>query len=119
MSNYKITQYSKDKIKELNDKLETDVYTIRPSADPKKKIDVLLRNDVIASVGDPALPDYPTYIETEGMDVAKKRRAAFRRSRAWRSRWRDRLRASLMRSPRNSNTSRSSNSATQEILPKA
>jgi hypothetical protein len=27
MSNYKITQYSKDKIKELNDKLETDVYT--------------------------------------------------------------------------------------------
>ena len=77
MSNYKVTQYSKDKMKDLNDKLGTDVYSIRPSADKKKKIDVLLRNDVIASVGDPNLPDYPTYIETEGMDVAKKRRAAF------------------------------------------
>jgi hypothetical protein len=77
MSNYKITTYSRDKIDELNKKLNTDEYSIRPSADPQKKIDVLLRNDVIASVGDPNLPDYPTYIETEGMDVAKKRRTAF------------------------------------------
>jgi len=77
MSNYKITQYSKDKIKELNDKLNTDEYSVRVSADPKKKIDILLRNDVIASIGDPNLPDYPTYIETEGMDVANKRRDAF------------------------------------------
>ena len=77
MTDYKITQYTIDKMDELNKKLNTDEYSIRPSADPKKKIDVLLRNEVIASVGDPALPDYPTYIETEGMDVAKKRRAAF------------------------------------------
>ena len=77
MTDYKITQYTKDRIKELNDKLNTDVYSIRPSADKKKKIDVLLRKDVIASIGDPNLPDYPTYIETEGMDVANKRRDAF------------------------------------------
>ena len=77
MTDYKIKQYTKDKMKELNDKLGTDVYSIRPSADKKKKIDVMLRNDVIASIGDPNLPDYPTYIETEGMDVANKRRDAF------------------------------------------
>ena len=77
MSNYKVTQYSKDKMKDLNDKLGTDVYSIRPSADKKKKIDVLLRNDVIASVGDPELGDYPSYIESDGLEFANKRRAAF------------------------------------------
>ena len=79
MTDYKITQYTKDKIKELNDKLNTDVYSIRPSADKKKKIDVLLRKDVIASVGDPNLPDYPTYIETDGLEFANKRGDAFYR----------------------------------------
>jgi len=77
MSNYKVTQYSKDKMKDLNDKLGTDVYSIRPSADKKKKIDVLLRNDVIASVGDPELGDYPSYIESDGLEFANKRRTAF------------------------------------------
>ena len=77
MTDYKIKQYSRDRMDELNKKLGTDEYSIRPSADKKKKIDVLLRKDVIASIGDPNLPDYPTYIETEGTDVAKKRRDAF------------------------------------------
>jgi len=77
MSNYKVTQYSKDKMKELNDKLGTDVYSIRPSTDKKKKIDVMLRNDVIASVGDPELGDYPSYIESDGLEFANKRRTAF------------------------------------------
>ena len=77
MTDYKITQYSRDRMKELNDKLETDVYSIRPSADKKKKIDVLLRNEVIASIGDPELGDYPTYIQDKGLEFAKKRRDAF------------------------------------------
>ena len=77
MSNYKITTYSRDKIDELNKKLNTDEYSIRPSADPQKKIDVLLRNDVIASVGDPELGDYPTFIKEKGMEFANKRRTAF------------------------------------------
>ena len=77
MSNYKITTYSRDKIDELNKKLNTDEYSIRPSADPSKKIDILLRNDVIASIGDPALPDYPTYIQDKGLEFANKRRTAF------------------------------------------
>ena len=64
-------------IKELNDKLGTDEYSIRPSADKKKKIDVLLRNDVIASVGDPDLGDYPTFINEKGLEFANKRRDAF------------------------------------------
>ena len=77
MTDYKITQYTIDRMDELNKKLNTDEYSIRPSADPKKKIDVLLRNDVIASVGDPSLPDYPTYIEERGIEFANKRRDAF------------------------------------------
>ena len=77
MSNYKITQYSRDRMKELNDKLETDVFSIRVSTDPKKKIDVFLRTDKIASVGDPELGDYPTFIGEKGIEFANKRRDAF------------------------------------------
>ena len=77
MTDYKITQYSRDMMKELNKKLNTDVYSIRPSAEPEKKIDIFLRNEVIASVGDPELPDYPTYIGERGVEFANKRRDAF------------------------------------------
>ena len=77
MTDYKLTQYSRDKIDELNKKLNTDEYSIRPSADKKKKIDVFLRTDKIASVGDPELGDYPSYIESDGLEFANKRRAAF------------------------------------------
>ena len=77
MTDYKITQYSRDMMKELNKKLNTDVYSIRPSADPKKKIDILLRKDVIASIGDPDLGDYPTFINEKGLEFANKRRTAF------------------------------------------
>ena len=77
MSNYKIKQYSRDRIDELNKKLGTDVYSIRVSNDPSKKIDIFLRNEVIASVGDPELGDYPTFIKEKGIEFANKRRAAF------------------------------------------
>ena len=77
MTDYKIKQYTLDKMDELNKKLGTDVYTIRVSTDPSKKIDVLLRNDVIASIGDPELGDYPTYIQDKGIEFANNRRTAF------------------------------------------
>ena len=40
---YVITQYSLDKIKELNEKLDTSDFSIKLSEDPSKKIDVFLR----------------------------------------------------------------------------
>ena len=74
---YTITQYSRDKIQELNSKLDTSDFSIKLSEDPSKKIDVFLKEKKLASIGDRALGDYPTYIEEKGMEFANKRRDAF------------------------------------------
>ena len=74
---YTITQYSRDKIQELNSKLDTSDLSIKLSEDPSKKIDVFLKEKKLASIGDRALGDYPTYIEEKGMEFANKRREAF------------------------------------------
>ena len=74
---YVITQYSLDKIQELNQKLNTSDFSIKLSEDPSKKIDVFLKEKKLASIGDRALGDYPTYIEEKGLEFANKRREAF------------------------------------------
>ena len=74
---YVITQYSLDKIQELNQKLNTSDFSIKLSEDPSKKIDVFLKDKKIASIGDINLGDYPTYIEEKGIEFANKRRDAF------------------------------------------
>ena len=74
---YVITQYSRDKIQELNEKLNTSAFSIKLSEDPSKKIDVFLREKKIASIGDINLLDYPSYIEERGIEFANKRRDAF------------------------------------------
>ena len=48
---YKITDYSRNKIAELNAKLQTDSFSIKSSSDKSKKLDVFLFDDKIASVG--------------------------------------------------------------------
>ena len=72
---YEIKKYSYDKINELNKKIGQDVYFIKPSME--KKIRVYKFNKLIAEVGDSSLPDYPSYIESDGMEYADKRRKAF------------------------------------------
>ena len=74
---YVITQYSLEKIQELNQKLNTSDFSIKISEDPSKKIDVFLRNKKIASIGDINLLDYPSFIQERGIDYANKRRDAF------------------------------------------
>lgn len=74
---YVIKPLSMEKIQQLNQKLDTDVFSIRRSTDPSKKIDVFLRDKKIATIGDSALPDYPTYIKTDGLEFANKRKDAF------------------------------------------
>ena len=49
---YVITQYSRDKIQELNEKLNTSAFSIKLSEDPSKKIDVFLREKKITSIPD-------------------------------------------------------------------
>ena len=74
---YVITQYSLDKIKELNEKLNTSDFTIKLSKDPLKKIDVFLREKIIATIGDINLLDFPSFVDERGIEFANKRRDAF------------------------------------------
>ena len=74
---YTIKQYSRDKIQELNNTLDTSDFSIKLSKDPSKKIDVFLREKKITSIGDINLLDFPSYIEERGIEFANKRRDAF------------------------------------------
>ena len=74
---YTIKQYSMDRIQELNSKLNTSDFSIKLSEDPSKKIDVFLRDKIIASIGDINLLDFPSFVEERGIEFANKRRDAF------------------------------------------
>lgn len=68
---YQITDYSKNKAKELGVK-------IKPSSKPNKKIDVYLK-DAVISIGDNNYMDYPNYIKTKGKDYANQRRKLYKK----------------------------------------
>jgi hypothetical protein len=68
---YEIKQYTKDKAKQYNVK-------IKPSTNPKKKIDVFKDNEKIASIGAINYNDYPTYILKKGIEYANERRRLYK-----------------------------------------
>lgn len=68
---YKITDYSYDQAKKLG-------VEIKPSTNKKKKIDVFKQGKKVASIGGAGYKDYPTYLETEGKDVATKKRKLYK-----------------------------------------
>ena len=79
---YSIKQYSLDRIKELNNKLDTSAFSIKLSKNPLKKLDVYLYEKVIASIGaikKNGIPymDYPTYLEEMGKVYADRRRKLY------------------------------------------
>ena len=67
---YQITKYSYAKAKELG-------VTIKPSSNPKKKIDVFKDDKKIASIGAIGYSDYHQYRKEKGMDYAMKRRELY------------------------------------------
>ena len=67
---YHITNYSKNKAKELEVK-------IKPSTNKNKKIDVYKNNKKIASIGALGYPDYPTYIKSKGLEYANERKKLY------------------------------------------
>ena len=67
---YKITNYSKTKAKELN-------VDIKPSTNPKKKIDIFKNDKKIASIGATGYLDYPTYLQKKGPEIAKQRKKLY------------------------------------------
>jgi len=72
MSQYQIKQYSRDRAKQLNVK-------IKPSSNPKKKIDVFDKNDkFVVSIGAIGYMDYPTYLETGNKALAEQKRKAYK-----------------------------------------
>ena len=67
---YKIKKYSKDQANKLG-------VEIKPSTNPKKKIDVYKDNKKIASIGSIYYKDYPTYL-IEDKKLAEERRRLYR-----------------------------------------
>ena len=68
---YKITEYSKNKAKQLN-------VTIKPSTNKKKKIDVFKNNVKIASIGAIGYKDYPSYLKENTKEYADQRRRLYK-----------------------------------------
>ena len=69
---YVITKYTRDKAKILGVK-------VKRSTNKKKKIDVFKDKKKIASIGAIGYSDYPTYIKSNGMLYANKRRVAYKK----------------------------------------
>ena len=68
---YKITEYSKQKAKQLN-------VTIKSSKKKNKKIDIYKDGHLISSIGFLGAKDYPTYIKEMGKSYADERRRLYR-----------------------------------------
>lgn len=69
---YKIKPYSYKKAEQLGVK-------IRPSEKQHKKIDILNdEGEVLSSIGQYGMKDYPTYLKEDGKEVANKRRKAYK-----------------------------------------
>jgi hypothetical protein len=68
---YKIKKYSFDQAKKLGVK-------IKPSSNPKKKIDVFdTMDNKLVSIGDINYKDYPSYLKENGEKYANERRRLF------------------------------------------
>ena len=74
---YVITNYSKLRLKELNDALDSNAIEIKPSKNKTKKIDIFINNKKVASIGAINMKDFPTHIKESGVEFANKRRTAF------------------------------------------
>lgn len=67
---YIITDYTKNKAKEIG-------VEVRPSKNPKKKVDVY-RNDVfLHSIGAVSYKDFPTFTKEKGREFADERRRLY------------------------------------------
>lgn len=62
-------------IKEIQrKKAKREGVTIKPSKNPKKKIDVFKKDKKVASIGAKGYKDYATYMKEDGKEVADQKR---------------------------------------------
>ena len=67
---YDILNYSKQKANQLG-------VSIKPSTNPKKKIDVFKNSKKICSIGANGMMDYPHYIQEKGSVYANQRKKLY------------------------------------------
>jgi hypothetical protein len=67
---YHITDYTKKKAKEID-------VIVKPSRNPKKKLDVYKDGELVASIGATGYGDYPTFLQEKGEAYANKRRMLY------------------------------------------
>lgn len=68
---YEIKPYTVQQAKRLG-------VTVRPSTNPKKKVDVFDKDNKVASIGAIGFSDYPTYLKEEGKAVAEERQRLYK-----------------------------------------
>ena len=71
MPKYSITNYTRKQAKKIG-------VTVKQSHKADKKIDVLKKGKIIASVGANGMNDFPTYIRKRGLKYAKTRRRLYK-----------------------------------------
>jgi hypothetical protein len=74
---YKITEHTKNRLNDLNKKLNTDKINIDLSTNKNKKLDIFIQNDKVASIGSLGSSDYGTYLESHGKDYAESRKKLY------------------------------------------
>ena len=52
-------------------------FAIKRATNPKKKVDVFKGSKLVASIGDTAYSDYPTYLKSHGSSYAEERRRLY------------------------------------------
>jgi hypothetical protein len=67
---YHITDYTRQKAKEID-------VEVKPSHNPKKKIDVYKDGECVASIGATGYGDFPTFLREKGEAYANKRRMLY------------------------------------------
>jgi hypothetical protein len=68
---YLITNYTREQAKKHG-------VSVKQSSNKHKKIDVIKNKIIIASVGATGYSDYPTYMNTHGLEYANKRRKLYK-----------------------------------------
>jgi len=72
MTNYVITNYTRERAKELG-------VQVKHSTNPLKKIDVFKNGEKILSCGAMGYNDYPTYMKSHGKEYADERRRLYKK----------------------------------------
>lgn len=67
---YAILPYTKQQAKKIG-------VMVKPSTDPKKKVDVFQDGNKVASIGARGYKDYPTFLKEDGKAIAEERRRLY------------------------------------------